>query len=66
MELRGIEPLSEDLSIQASPITVPILSFPQLHAQGQAYNLGSFIYLLRPQSFGYRVSSHKSMPVLKL
>jgi len=28
MELRGIEPLSESLSIKASPITVIILTFP--------------------------------------
>lgn len=28
MDLRGIEPLSESLSIQASPITVILLTFP--------------------------------------
>jgi hypothetical protein len=28
VDLRGIEPLSESLSIQASPITVILLAFP--------------------------------------
>lgn len=28
MDLRGIEPLSESLSLEASPITVILLTFP--------------------------------------
>ena len=30
MDLRGVEPLSESPSIAASPITVIILTFPQI------------------------------------
>nr|DAZ41019.1 MAG TPA: Sulfotransferase 4A1 [Caudoviricetes sp.] len=32
MEMRGIEPLSENPSIRTSPITVSLLSFPRCNA----------------------------------
>ena len=56
MELRGIEPLSENPSIKASPITVIVLCvsftlFPLQNAQGQAFCFSSFIFLPLPQSF---------------
>ena len=56
MELRGIEPLSEDPFIQASPITVYVLTFPLTYAHKQAYAISSFISLLQSQSFDRRVS----------
>ena len=43
MELRGIEPLSENLSIAASPITVISLTFPPSDAKWQAADFSSFI-----------------------
>lgn len=60
MELRGIEPLSENPSIEASPITVIALCvsstlFPPRNAQGQAFRFSSFIILPLPQSFGSEV-----------
>ena len=56
MELRGIEPLSENPSIEASPITVIVLCvsstlFPPQNAQGQAFCFSSFIFLPPSQSF---------------
>ena len=54
MELRGIEPLSEGTSAQASPITVRLLEFPPSAAEGQAADVSSFINLLRAQSFALR------------
>ncbi len=56
VELRGIEPLSEDPFIQASPITVYVLTFPLTYAHKQAYAISSFISLLQSQSFDNRVS----------
>ena len=50
MELRGIEPRSEGTSIEASPITVAVLTFPRPYARRQAYGLGSFMILLPLQS----------------
>ena len=50
MELRGVEPRSEGTSIEASPITVDVLTFPQVNAQRQAYTISSFINLPQPQS----------------
>ena len=55
MELRGIEPLSEDFSIIASPITVALLTFPQIPANRQAETLSSFMNLLLCQSFHSKV-----------
>ena len=43
MDLAGIEPASESLSIQASPITVILLTFPQTTAGWQAAVLSSFM-----------------------
>ena len=56
MDLRGIEPLSEDSFIQASPITVCVLTFPLPCAHKQAQSISSFINLPQPQSFGSGVS----------
>lgn len=50
MELRGVEPRSEGTSIEASPITVAVYSFPPGYARRQAYPLSSFINLLPLQS----------------
>jgi hypothetical protein len=58
MELRGIEPLSEDPSITVSPITVHVLCampFPPSNAQRQAFHFSSFIFLSFPQSLGKEV-----------
>ena len=33
MEMRGVEPLSENPSVRTSPITVSLLSFPQTIAE---------------------------------
>lgn len=50
MDQRGIEPLSENISIAVSPITVSSLEFPQPDTYWQVSGLGSFIVLLRRQS----------------
>lgn len=60
MELRGIEPLSEDSSIQASPTTVYVLCissmlFPPSDTHRQVSDISSFIHLSHPQSFGCKV-----------
>ena len=56
MDLRGIEPLSENPSIAASPITVCLLTFPPSAAARQATDVSSFILRLYAQSFAYIVS----------
>ena len=56
MDLRGIEPLSESLSLKASPITVAVLTFPWMYAHRQAYNLSSFMIHLPGQSLPGKVS----------
>ena len=56
MDLRGIEPLSESLSLAVSPITVADLTFPRQHAHRQAYNLSSFMIHLPGQSLPGKVS----------
>lgn len=43
VDLRGIEPLSESLSLAASPITVDLFTFPYTAAERQAAVLSSFI-----------------------
>ena len=58
MDLRGIEPLSESLSLAVSPITVADLTFPPQYAHRQAYDLSSFIIHLPGQSLPDKVS-HK-------
>ena len=55
MEMRGIEPLSENPAARTSPITFYALSFPRLTAHRQAANLSSFIFLFYPQSLGQKV-----------
>jgi len=55
MELRGIEPLSENPAAKTSPITFCVLTFPRLSAHRQAHTLSSFICLFLPQSFGRKV-----------
>ena len=58
MDLRGIEPLSESLSIQASPITVILLTFPPSGAGWQASDFSSFI-----NSFFFSKLWRKSAPL---
>ena len=50
MEMRGVEPLSENPSAEISSITAYVLTFPRFAAHKQAANLSSFINLFRPQS----------------
>ena len=56
VELRGIEPLSENSSITASPITVFVLTFPRDNTQRQVLPLGSFMNFPASQSFDTGVS----------
>lgn len=62
VDLRGVEPLSENPSIAASPITVcyfyepKVRMFPPSDASRHAAEFSSFILRLYPQSFGYIVS----------
>ena len=56
MDLAGIEPASESLFIEASPITVAVLTFPWMYAHRQAYNLSSFMIHLPGQSLPGKVS----------
>ena len=56
MDLRGIEPLSESLSLAVSPITVADLTFPWQYAHRQAYCFGSFMIHLPGQSLPGKVS----------
>ena len=51
VDLAGIEPASESLSLEASPITVILLTFPYTTAGWQADVLSSFMNLLLSQSF---------------
>ena len=61
MEMRGIEPLSENLSIRTSPITAFLLAFPQSIAEKQAISLSSFMNLFYWQSLQQKVH-HLSTP----
>ena len=56
MDLAGIEPASESLFTQASPITVAGLTFPRQYAHRQAYRFSSFIIHLPGQSLSGKVS----------
>ena len=56
MDLAGIEPASESLSLAASPITVAVLTFPPQHAHRQAYCFSSFMIHLPGQSLPGKVS----------
>ena len=55
MEMRGVEPLSENPSVRTSPITVSLLLVPQTIAEWQAMFLGSFMNLFPPQSLSEKV-----------
>ena len=52
MEVRGIEPLSEDSNPSISPSADGNLGFPPPAARRQAAGLGSFILPGSPQSLG--------------
>ena len=65
MDLRGIEPLSESLSLAVSPITVAVLTFPWIYAHRQAYNLSSFMIHLPGQSLPGKVSHKVDARLLK-
>ena len=56
MDLAGIEPASESLSLAASPITVADLTFPPQYAHRQAYCFSSFMIHLPGQSLPGKVS----------
>ena len=56
MDLRGIEPLSESLSLAVSPITVADLTFPWQYAHRKAYCFSSFMIHLPGQSLPDKVS----------
>ena len=51
VEVRGIEPLSEDSDILFSPSASYLLGFPRRTADRQAVRFGSFILPEPPQSF---------------
>jgi len=51
VEVRGVEPLSETVSVRASPGAVHVLTFPPLYAHEQAYSFSSFILSCTAQSF---------------
>ena len=65
MDLAGIEPASESLFIEASPITVAVLTFPQLYAHRQAYRFSSFMIHLPEQSLSGKVSHKVDARLLK-
>lgn len=53
VDARGIEPLSEHLSVQLSPCAAYRLEFPHLIAERQAIWLGSFINAWRMSKLSY-------------
>ena len=65
MDLAGIEPASESLSLAASPITVAVLTFPPQHAHRQAYCFSSFMIHLPGQSLPGKVSHKVDARLLK-
>ncbi len=65
MDLAGIEPASESLFIEASPITVADLTFPRQHAHRQAYCFSSFMIHLPGQSLPGKVSHMVDVRFLK-
>ena len=48
MELRGVEPLSENPSNRTSSITAALLTFPPRSAGQQAYRFSSFMAAYQP------------------
>ena len=65
MDLAGIEPASESLSLAVSPITVADLTFPWQHAHRQAYRFSSFMIHLPGQSLPGKVSHMVDVRFLK-
>ena len=65
VDLAGIEPASESLSLAASPITVAVLTFPPQHAHRQAYCFSSFMIHLPGQSLPGKVSHKVDARLLK-
>ena len=65
MDLAGIEPASESLSLAVSPITVDDLTFPRQHAHRQAYCFSSFMIHLPGQSLPGKVSHMVDVRFLK-
>ena len=65
MDLAGIEPASESLSLAASPITVAVLTFPPQYAHRQAYCFSSFMIHLPGQSLPGKVSHMVDVRFLK-
>ena len=65
MDLRGIEPLSESLSLAVPPITVAVLTFPWQYAHRQAYCFSSFMIHLPGQSLPGKVSHMVDVRFLK-
>jgi len=57
VEVRGVEPLSENKSARPSPSAVGAFTFPLLHARQQAYRFSSFI------NPAYRKALVRSFPV---
>ncbi|GEM_PF-3365050 len=55
VEVRGVEPLSENLSTKTSPITVCYLTFPPTDVSRHTSALSSFINLFTAQSFAEKV-----------
>ena len=56
MDLGGIEPPSENLSLGVSPITASPFTFPQSRGEGRPRGFGSFMLRLHAQSFACIVS----------
>ena len=48
MELRGVEPLSENPSTRTSSITAALLTFPLRNAGQQAFRFSSFMAAYQP------------------
>ena len=65
MELRGIEPLSESLSLQSTTIIVCVLTFPPPGARKRAQGLSSFIGTVSPAKLKESRSPPFMMPVTK-
>ena len=65
VDLAGVEPASESLFIEASPITVADLTFPWQYAHRQAYCFSSFMIHLPGQSLPGKVSHMVDVRFLK-
>ena len=65
MEPRGVEPLSEDQTNEASPSAVRILTFPLPDSHGQDAGFSSFIKSHAPQSLGALVPCYSDAACLR-